>query len=63
MMQMHADAHEMPNHADMSMASAEADMPCHHDGQSAHPQDAIDAVGAEGLAVEVPGDQIGRAHV
>jgi len=43
MMQMHADAHEMPNHADMSMASAEADMPCHHDGQSAHPQDAIDA--------------------
>ena len=46
MMQMHADGHEAASTPVAPMASAESEMPCHHDGQPAHSQDAADAATA-----------------
>lgn len=43
MMQMHADGHEAASTPVAPMASAESEMPCHHDGQPAHSQDAAAA--------------------
>jgi len=40
MMQMHVDGHEVASTPVAPMVNAEADMPCHHEGQAAHPQDA-----------------------
>ena len=46
MMLMHADRHETASTSVAPMASAESEMPCHHDGQPAHSQDAADAATA-----------------
>ena len=43
MMQMHADGQGTASIPVPTMADAEPAMPCHHDGQASHSQDAADA--------------------